>query len=65
MTLEDAARTWLAVRRVNQRVLSIPIPGRTAAAFRSGYNTTPDRPRGTETWRAWLERNASAASPIA
>lgn len=65
MTLKEAARAWLAVRRLNKSVFSIPIPGRTAAAFRAGYNTVPDRPRGTETWRAWLDRNVSVAPQLA
>jgi uncharacterized protein YbjT (DUF2867 family) len=56
MTLAEAARVWVSVRRPGRRVVSLPIPGRVAAAFRAGHNTAPDRPSGRETWRAWLER---------
>ena len=59
LTLAEAARLWVDVRGLRKRVMSVPIPGRTAAAFRAGHNTAPDRPQGQETWRAWLERQVA------
>jgi uncharacterized protein YbjT (DUF2867 family) len=59
MTLTQAAQAWTQVRGLRKRVIPVPIPGRTAAAFRAGYNTAPDRPNGRQTWRSWLEREVS------
>lgn len=59
MTLARAARVWCEVRRIRKVVVPVPIPGRRVAAFRAGWNTVPGRPRGQETWRDWLEREAT------
>jgi uncharacterized protein YbjT (DUF2867 family) len=58
----SAARKWLRARGMRRLVVSVPIWGKTAAGFRAGYNTVPERPSGTETWEAWLERRYGAAS---
>jgi uncharacterized protein YbjT (DUF2867 family) len=51
----DMMRTWLEAQGRHQLVLNLPIPGRTAAAFRSGGATAPDRAVGRMTWGAWLQ----------
>lgn len=61
MTAVQAARIWRDVRQIRKAVLPVPVFGELAAGFRAGYNTVPDRPRGTITWREWLVRNASPA----
>lgn len=58
MGIVAAARVWKEVRGVRKPTVPVPIPGRTAKAFRSAYNTNPAAPHGTVTWRAWLERQA-------
>jgi len=60
MTLRDAAREWRAVRRVKKPLLSIPLPGRAAAALRAGANTVPSGEHGTLGWRDWLHAHAPA-----
>ena len=59
MTLAEAARIWRNVGKVRKVVLPVPVFGGLAAGFRAGYNTAPDRPSGTITWRAWLSREVS------
>jgi uncharacterized protein YbjT (DUF2867 family) len=61
MTLWDAAREWRAVRGVKKPLLSIPLPGRAAAALRVGANTVPAGEHGTLGWRDWLHAHAPAA----
>lgn len=56
MTLTRAARLWLRARQLRKAVVGIPVPGRTASAFRQGFNTAPDQPGGRETWEEWLEK---------
>jgi uncharacterized protein YbjT (DUF2867 family) len=54
MSLGEAARLWRDARRVSKPIISIPLPGRAAAAFRAGANTVPVGERGSVTWRDWL-----------
>jgi len=61
MTAVEAARIWRTVRQLRKVVLPVPVFGGLAAGFRAGYNTVPDRPRGTITWRDWLAGNAPPA----
>ena len=50
----EIAQQWLAARGEARRIVRLPIPGKTAAALRAGYNTIPGRPSGTITWEKWL-----------
>jgi uncharacterized protein YbjT (DUF2867 family) len=59
MTLADIAATWKAARGVRKPTLLLPVPGRSAAAFRAGHNTAPDGDRGSIKWSEWLERTGS------
>ena len=56
MTLHEAAVIWKEVRGIRKPIVSLPIPGRTARAFRAGHNTAPHSRSGVVTWRRWLER---------
>jgi uncharacterized protein YbjT (DUF2867 family) len=62
MPLEAAAQVWSAHRPQGllKAIVPIYLPGKTAAAFRAGYNTAPDGERGTLTWREWLLRSMDA-----
>jgi len=54
-TLGDLAAHWLAARGLRRPIVHLPLPGRTAAAFRRGYITCPDHNDGTITWEEWLQ----------
>jgi uncharacterized protein YbjT (DUF2867 family) len=66
-TLGSLARPWLAARGLRRPVIHLPLPGKTAAAFRRGYITCPEHKDGTLTWEEWLQatygQNRAAASP--
>jgi uncharacterized protein YbjT (DUF2867 family) len=54
----EMARAWLRVKGRRKRLFRLPLPGRTARAFRAGKNTDPDRKEGTIRWAEWLRRSA-------
>jgi uncharacterized protein YbjT (DUF2867 family) len=54
MLLKDAAELWADARHVNKRIVSVPLPGAVAAAFRAGKNTSLQGERGTISWAEWL-----------
>ena len=56
LTWGEIARTWLAAQKRIRRIVHIPIPGKTAAAFRLGLHTTPEHKYGRITWEQWLEK---------
>lgn len=60
MSLRTAARAWLRARGMRRLIVPVPRPGRTAAGFRAGHNTAPDRPSGRLTWREWLTVSSQA-----
>lgn len=55
-TLGDLARSWLDIRGRRRLIVPVPLAGKTAAAFRSGHATVPERKVGRTTWEAWLRR---------
>jgi uncharacterized protein YbjT (DUF2867 family) len=57
-TLPEAAELWKQARGLRKRVLPLAVPGRTATAFRQGYNTNPGGERGVLTWSQWLTRES-------
>ncbi|MDO8615597.1 MAG: NAD(P)H-binding protein [Dehalococcoidia bacterium] len=59
-TWGDLARSWLRARRKRALILPLPLPGKTAAGFRHGYNCTPEHADGKITWEQWLERRYGA-----
>ncbi len=50
----EIAKSWLAARGKQRRIVHVPLPGKLGAALRAGYNTVPERPSGNITWEAWL-----------
>ena len=52
LTVREAVDTWRDLRGT-LRVLPLPYPGKLAAAFRGGLNTT-DRAEGRQTWREFV-----------
>jgi len=51
---DKIAQQWLAARGEARCIVHLPLPGKSAAALRAGYNTVPERLSGTVTWEAWL-----------
>lgn len=54
LTYGEILKTWMEGNQMRKPVIRLPIPGRTAAAFRAGRATTPDRAVGRITWRSWV-----------
>ncbi|WP_099038507.1 SDR family oxidoreductase [Mycobacterium neglectum] len=46
-THAELARIYLTAHRGRRKVVSVPVPGRIVAAFRTGANLAPDNPVGT------------------
>ncbi len=55
-TLGDLARTWAQIRGLRRRIVRLPLPGKVAAGFRQGLNTTPEGKYGRVTWADWARR---------
>lgn len=51
---DDLARTWLRAAGKKRRVVALRLPGKTAAAFRTGALTTSAPDPGTHTWEEYL-----------
>ncbi len=56
MSWGEIARTWLLAQKRMRRIVHLPIPGKTAKAFRQGLHTTPDLKYGRVTWQQWLDK---------
>ena len=56
MTFEEAARRYLDLTGSRKKILPVPIPGRTASAFRSGALTCPQNRYGKVRWEDFLRR---------
>jgi len=54
-------RIWLQGRGLRRAVIHVPFLGKTAAGFRRGDNTCPDRRYGKITWAEWVQRKYAAA----
>ncbi len=50
----ELLRGYLAARRMNRPIVSMPIPGHAAGAFRAGANIDPGRAVGRRTWEDFL-----------
>jgi uncharacterized protein YbjT (DUF2867 family) len=55
LRLGEMTRTWLAAQGRRRPIIHLPLPGRLAAAYRQGLNTTPQNRAGTITWSEWLQ----------
>jgi uncharacterized protein YbjT (DUF2867 family) len=66
-TLGDLAKPWMKARGLRRPIVHLPLPGKTAAAYRKGYNTCPEHKDGTIPWEKWLQetygQDRAAASP--
>ncbi|MFN2564619.1 MAG: SDR family oxidoreductase [Gemmatimonadaceae bacterium] len=58
----DMMRVWLTAQRRRKLVLNLPLPGRTAGAFRRGGATAPGRAVGRLTWGAWVRAKYASAT---
>ena len=54
LTLHDMAREWVAARGLRRKIMDVPVPGGTAAAFRAGINLPSAGDRGSIRWADWL-----------
>ncbi|KAB1904530.1 NAD(P)H-binding protein [Micromonospora sp. AMSO1212t] len=54
LRFDEAARAWLAARRVRRPLLPVRIPGRLGRELRAGGLTTTATPAGTRTWADYL-----------
>jgi uncharacterized protein YbjT (DUF2867 family) len=55
-TFADLARSYQKAAGQRRRLIEIPIPGKTARAFRQGAQTCPERRYGRVTWEEFLHR---------
>lgn len=55
-TLGELAKIWLTARRIERRLVRVPLPGKMADAFRRGLNTVPAQANGKVTWAEWVSR---------
>jgi uncharacterized protein YbjT (DUF2867 family) len=53
-TLADAARSYLEITGRRRKIFEIPVPGKTARAFREGALVCPDRAYGKIRWEDFL-----------
>ncbi|HEY3228527.1 MAG TPA: SDR family oxidoreductase, partial [Roseiflexaceae bacterium] len=53
LTLGQLARTWLAVRGMQRRLVHLRLPGQFAAAVRQGALTCPEQRSGGVSWADW------------
>lgn len=54
-SLGDLAQPWMQARGLRRPIARLPLPGKTAAAFRNGYITCPDHKYGKIRWEEWLQ----------
>ena len=54
MEMRDLSRAWFLTQNRNPFLINLPIPGKVAAGFRAGLNTTQENRYGTITWQEWL-----------
>jgi uncharacterized protein YbjT (DUF2867 family) len=55
-TLADAARGYLRVKGSWRRIVEVPVPGKTARAFREGALVCPDQAYGEIRWEDFLRQ---------
>lgn len=56
LAAEELARTWAAARGHRRRIVTLPVPGKAAAAFRAGSALCTGCLTGTRTWQDHLDR---------
>jgi uncharacterized protein YbjT (DUF2867 family) len=58
---EDLVEAGLHRLRKRRLVVPVPLPGKTASAYRAGYNLTPEQPHGRTTFTEFLRSTGVAA----
>jgi len=58
-TAGELARTWLKARGKRRLLVPLPLFGKVAAGYRTGYNCAPESKYGRITWAQWLSRRYS------
>lgn len=53
-TMKDLARVYRKARGLRRPIVSVPIAGKIARAFKDGANLAPEHADGTITWEQWL-----------
>lgn len=53
-TGRELAEAYRSARGRRRPIVRLPLPGESAAAFRAGTATNPDRAMGEQTWEDWL-----------
>jgi uncharacterized protein YbjT (DUF2867 family) len=55
-TLADAARGYLRAKGSTRRIFQVPLPGKTARAFREGALVCPDQAYGEIRWEDFVRQ---------
>jgi uncharacterized protein YbjT (DUF2867 family) len=58
--MAELLRSYLRATGKHRLIVSMPLPGRAAAAFRGGANLAPDRAVGRRTWEDFLAERVSS-----
>lgn len=59
LDFKDIVRTYLRATSKRRAVVRTPVPGKTMAAFRAGYNLTPEHADGRVSWADWLAQRVT------
>jgi len=51
----EIANIWLQAQGSHRKIFRLPLPGKTAQAFRRGDNTAPQHAEGKVTWQEWVQ----------
>lgn len=63
-SLQEAACAYLAAAGLRRAVVSVPLPGKTARAFRAGGNLVRDGDTGTRTFEEFLSQRVRPGCPV-
>jgi uncharacterized protein YbjT (DUF2867 family) len=63
-TLADAARGYLQAKGSRRRIFEVPVPGKTARAFREGALVCPDRAYGKISWEDFLRTRIATGKEV-
>jgi uncharacterized protein YbjT (DUF2867 family) len=62
--LDQMVQMWLKAQGLKRWVVPLPLPGKTAAGYRAGYNTCPEDRIGRITWAEWLQTKYREQYPV-
>lgn len=63
-SIGEAARAYLAAADSRRRIVGVPLPGRTARAFRAGWNLVRDGETGTRTFEEFLAQRVQPGGRV-